>query len=303
MIMSGYIRRGGDNAVSEVWKDTGLHQRVRKTGFELQHKRDEYMKKIELHHHDFYELYFLMSGDVIYNIESRLYRVIPGDILVINPRELHKLRVNAQREEYGRYVLWIDAKTVRRLSTKKTDLFRCLNPANPGYSNQLHMSPEEQQHVHGLIHRLYQELQADAYGSDLMPELLLTQLLVAINRIAAGEREPERDAVYSSQMVSSVVEYIGAHYGEELSLEALAEQFYVSKYHLSHEFNRLAGTSVHRYILKKRLLIARQMMAQGKRPSEVWEPCGFGDYTGFYRAFRAEYGTSPKEYVQSILQQ
>lgn len=289
--------------MSEEWKDAGLHRRVRKTGFELQHKTDEYLKKIELHHHDFYELYFLMSGDVTYTIESRMYRVVPGDILVISPRELHKLRINAEREEYGRYVLWIDAKTLRRLSTKKTDLSRYLDPSQPGYGNHIHMSPEEQQHVHGLIRRLYQELGADGYGSDLLPELLLTQLLVAINRIAAGEREPEREAEYTSPMVSAVVEYIGGHYGEELSLEALAERFHVSKYHLSHEFNRLAGTSVHRYIMKKRLLIARQLMAQGKRPSEVWESCGFGDYTGFYRAFRAEYGASPKEYVQAVTQQ
>lgn len=288
--------------MSGEWKDAGLHRQVRKCGFELQHKRDEYLKKIDLHHHDFYELYFLMSGDVTYTIESRLYRVIPGDILVISPRELHRLRIHAEREIYERYVLWIDAKTLRRLSTKRTDLLQYLDPARPDRGNQLHMPPEEQQHIHGLIHRLHQELQSDAYGSDLLPEILLTQLLVAINRIAAGEREPERDAAYSSKLVSEVVEYIGAHYGEELSLEALAERFYVSKYHLSHEFNRLTDTSVHRYILKKRLLIARQMLAQGKRPGEVWEPCGFGDYTGFYRAFRAEYGASPREYVQAIMQ-
>lgn len=288
--------------MNEGWKDAGLHRRVRESGFELQYKRDEYLKKIELHHHDFYELYFLMSGDVTYIVEGRLYRVIPGDILVINPRELHKLRIHAEREAYERYVLWVDAKTLRRLSTKRTDLSACLDPSRPGYGNQLHMPPEEQQHVHGLIRRLYQELQSDAYGSDLLPEPLLTQLLVAINRIAAPEGAQERDAAHSSRLVSEVVEHIGVHYGEELSLEALAERFFVSKYHLSHEFNRLTGTSVHRYILKKRLLIARQMMAQGKRPGEVWERCGFGDYTGFYRAFRAEYGASPREYVQSIMQ-
>ena len=58
--------------MSGEWKDAGLHRRVRESGFELQYKRDEYLKKIELHHHDFYELYFLMSGDVTYIFLSLL---------------------------------------------------------------------------------------------------------------------------------------------------------------------------------------------------------------------------------------
>ena len=102
--------------------------------------------------------------------------------------------------------------------------------------------------------------------------------------------------------VSKVIDYVNLHYGEQLSLDMLAERFFVSKYHLSHEFNRQVGTSIYRYIQKKRLLIARQLMAQGKRPNEVYSACGFGDYAGFYRAFKAEYGTGPREYALSVRQ-
>ena len=64
-------------------------QSMRRADFELQYKRDSYLKKVDLHHHDFYEIYFLITGDVTYTIESKLYRVAPGDILLISPRELH----------------------------------------------------------------------------------------------------------------------------------------------------------------------------------------------------------------------
>lgn len=279
-----------------------LHQEIKQLGYELQHKQDAYLKKVDLHHHDFFEIYFLMSGDVTYTIESKLYRVMPGDILLISPRELHKLHIRTDREPYERYVLWVAPKTLRRLSTGKTDLLQCLDPSRPGYRNQLHPLPEEQQYLHGLIRRLHLERQAEGYGSDLAAESLLPQILIEINRVAQRQEATEEDASRSSQVVSAAVDYIGEHYGEPLSLEELAERFYVSKYHLSHEFNRLVGTSIHRYILKKRLQIARQLMARGKRPGEVWESCGFGDYTGFYRAFRAEYGVSPKAYAGSVQQ-
>ncbi len=276
-------------------------QKMKRPDFELQYKRDAYLKKVELHHHDFYEIYFLVTGDVTYTIESKLYRVVPGDILLISPRELHQLHIKTEREVYERYVLWVDPRAVKRLSTRHTDLMSCLDPASPRYRNQLRMSPEDQRRIYDLIGRLYAELQEGGFGGELMPECLLTQLLVEINRIA--ERGgPEEAEARGGQVVSQVVDYIGAHYGEELSLEALADRFFVSKYHLSHEFARVVGTSVHRYIMKKRLLIARQLMAQGVQPSRVWSDAGFGDYTGFYRAFKAEYGVTPREYCRSVTQ-
>ena len=62
------------------------------------------------------------------------------------------------------------------------------------------------------------------------------------------------------------------------------------------------GTGIYQYIQKKRLLIARQRMAEGQKPVDVYALCGFGDYTAFFRAFRKEYGLSPREYVQSLNQ-
>ena len=90
------------------------------------------------------------------------------------------------------------------------------------------------------------------------------------------------------------------HYSESLSLDGLADQFYISKYHLSHEFNKHMGIGLYQYLQRKRLVIARQLMSQGKKPVEVYAQCGFEDYAGFYRAFRRIYGKSPREYIQSL---
>lgn len=267
--------------------------------FELQFKRDAYLQDVQLHHHDFYEVYFLLSGDVTYTIESRLYQVMPGEMLLINPRELHQVCIRPKMSTYERYTLWVDPQLLRRLSTERTDLFRCFDPGRPNYGNLLRLKPEEQQLIRSLFERLWQEYDSPSYGSDLLRESLLAQLLVAVNRMA--EQGDERFEPYlSNRLVTAAVEYINQHYGETLSLDLLAERCYVSKYHLSHEFNRQVGTSVHRYILKKRLLNARQLMAEGESPSRVYSRCGFGDYAGFYRAFRSEYGVGPREYALSI---
>jgi len=268
--------------------------------FELQFKRDAYLQDVQLHHHDFYEVYFLLSGDVTYTIESRLYRVMPGEMLLISPRELHQVCIRPEMSAYERYTLWVDPQLLRQLSTEKTDLTRCFDPSRPNYGNLLKLKPDEQRLIQSLFEALWREYNSAEYGSDLLRKNVLSQLLVEVNRMAEQDSGQFEEFSRSSRMVATAVEYVNQHYGEPLSLDLLAEQCFVSKYHLSHEFNRQVGTSVHRYILKKRLLNARQLMAEGEVPSQVYSRCGFGDYAGFYRAFRSEYGVGPREYAQSI---
>lgn len=81
--------------------------------------------------------------------------------------------------------------------------------------------------------------------------------------MAARELPTRSLTGHTTPLISQVLDYINAHYFEQLSLGQLASEFYISKYHLSHEFNRVVGTSVYRYIILKRLVIAKQMLAGG----------------------------------------
>lgn len=274
-------------------------QEMGKRDFELQYKRDSYLKDVELHHHDFFELYFLMSGDVTYIIESKIYHVMPGDILLISPKELHQLVIRPEMSSYERYVLWVDPQALQRLGGD-AELSRCFDTAMG--SNLISLHGEDRSRVQSLMEAMHRESHQGGFGSEKLMESLLVQLLVTVNRLALRQDTKPRDMPHSNVAVSRVIDYVNLHYGEALSLDMLAEKFFVSKYHLSHEFNRQVGTSIYRYIQKKRLLIARQLMAQGKRPNEVYSACGFGDYAGFYRAFKAEYGTGPREYALSVRQ-
>lgn len=275
-------------------------QQMQRSDFELQYKRDSYLIDVDLHHHDFYELYYLVSGDVTYTIESKLYKVLPGDVLLISPRELHQVHIEPGHAAYERYVLWISPQLIGELSAFGSDLFQALEPTRPGYTNQLRLQPNDRQKVRSMMEQLYSETQGSIFGSELLTRSLLTQLLVTVNRLAMREDCHPEEITHANRTVSQVVAYINLHYSEVLSLESLADRFFVSKYHLSHEFQRQVGTSVCRYIQKKRLQIARHLLSQGNKPNAVYSLCGFGDYTVFYRAFKSEYGTSPREFAASL---
>ena len=128
----------------------------------------------------------------------------------------------------------------------------------------------------------------------------MVQALTTINRLVAESPKNSELRDKSDSVVADVLNYINDHFSEDLSLDLLANKFFISKYHLSREFNRLVGTSVYRYIIQKRLAIARLLMGQGVPSTTVYQQCGFGDYSNFYRAFKAEYQISPKEYILQL---
>ncbi len=274
-------------------------QVMNRKDFEIQHKRDTFLEDVELHHHDFYEIYYLISGDVTYAIEGRMYHVVPGDILFLNPMELHQVSIKKDVDAYERYVLWIDPAMLTRLSTMTTNLGRCLDKERPTYCNQLRVPAEYKSEIKKLMDEIYKESDTTGFGVDVMETALLSRLLVLLNRLSENDKPVDKEQEGGSKLITDIIDYINAHYGEQLSLEDIAEKLYVSKYHLSHEFRKQMGTGVYRYIQKKRVQIARQMLANGEKPYDVYTQCGFRDYAGFYRAFTTEYGIGPREFVSS----
>lgn len=264
-------------------------QVMSRAGFEVFHYHDPEIDEIPIHHHDFFEIYFFLGGKVDYFIEGRTYELIPGDLLLIDPMELHRPLVGPCGS-YERIVLWIEKNYLTSLSDPGTDLCRCFYTG----CNRFHASHTD---IGNKLRLLSQEFSSAEYGSGVYCQGLLQQILVELNRLVLRSEEdgavPEIDP-----LVSQVLSYIRTHYQESLSLDELAAFFYVSKYHLSHVFSRAIGISVYRYILLKRLQMARELLSEGNAPGAVCRSCGFQDYANFYRAFKKQYGETPQNVMR-----
>ena len=273
-----------------------VRQNMHTTTFEIFRYKDAYLKEVALHHHDFYEVYFFLSGNVQYNIESRSYLLTPGDVLLISPMELHQPMFGSEHREYERIVLWIDKRFLEGFNIQGQDLTACFDTTVPGHTNLLRPEGVARQYLTFLLENLMAEVASEDPYSEMAALSLLAQVLVSLNRLAK-QSAGEENKSGPDATVYSVLGYINEHYSDNLTLDDLANKFFISKYHLSREFQRLVGTSVHRYMVQKRLVMAKQMLSEGKPSSEVYQQCGFGDYSNFYRAFKSEYQISPKEYV------
>lgn len=265
--------------------------------FEVFHYRDAKFEGVAVHQHDFYEVYFFISGNVEYRVEGKSYLLKKGDLLLINPLELHQPRIRPDQNPYERIVLWINKNYLSRLCTNSTSLSQCFDNTNPQHTNLLRLTKAQQSYFSTKLSELIEESLSKDYGSDLAAEAILTRFLVELNRLTLNsDKQIESDKI-SSPLIPNILSYINEHYCEKISLSSIADEFFISKYYLSHAFNDVVGTSVNRYITLKRLINAKQMLSSGIKPTTAAIHCGFNDYAGFYRAFTTEYGITPKEFV------
>lgn len=282
-------------------------QNMHSKDFEIFHYREPKPNEVEVHHHDFYEVYLFLNGEVEYWVEGRIFHLLPGDLLLINPMELHRPIVKTDSPVYERIVLWIDKEHLKALTDNSVDLMRCFDNTSPTHKNLLRPAPADRAdittHLGDLVHESY----STDFGAKLAAQGLFLQFMVKLNRLAAslalsadaivatGDHPLEETHPENSPLIAQVLSYINVHYGEAISLDGLSQRFFVSKYHLSHEFSKAVGTGLYRYIMLKRLLIAKQLLSEGMTPGEACTKCGFKDYTNFFRAFKAEYGISPSD--------
>lgn len=273
---------------------------LRRRDFEIHYNKDRSLKHIVRNSHKNYEFYFLISGDVTYYVDSISYHLQPGDVVLIAPEQVHEAFINAESQAYERYVLWLNSEFLEKLSSSRTDL---LLPFQKTYISSARISPAPDQKlsIHSLLERILISSTSQEYGSDLMTNSYIIELLVHIAKIKLFQKDYyfERSIRHdqkNSSLVSDILAYINEHIYEEISIEQLTSLFFFSRSHLNKVFNEEIGMPLHQFIVKKKLFLARQDLLTNESVNHICTKYNFGNYTSFFRAFKQEFGQSPREF-------
>ena len=264
--------------------------------YEIFHYYDSYVKEVGTHHHDFYELYCFVGGEVNYVVEGRSYSLEPGDILLISPSELHKMSATTFLK-YERYVLWMSESFLKRLSSSSSDLLLPFNRAAKSGENLFRLPKAEKERALTLLKECYSlSSRNGGYGNDILADGKIAELLIMLEtENSGGERTKSGD----DDVKNKLLLYINEHLTDpELSVEQIANSVFLSKSRIMHVFKDSVDCPVHKYIIKKRLVLAKEYLAKNEQVIDVYEKCGFSDYNSFFRSFKKEYGITPKEYAK-----
>ena len=271
--------------------------------FEIYYYNDRKITRVDAHVHDYYEIYFFVEGDVSIEFgegeKAKQIKLKHGDIVIVPPGLSHHAIIHSHDVPYRRFVLWITVDYLSGLMQTSPDYGYLMQLVSTRNEYIFHNDKIAFNAIQTKVFHLLEEIYSNRFAREAKISLCLNDLILHLNRVVY-EKHHERSDREEQKLSETLIDYIDRHLEDDLSLDYLASQFYVSKYHIAHIFKDNIGMPIHQYVLKKRLEACKDTIRNGAKISEAYLMFGFKDYSGFYKAFRKEYGISPKEWQDTI---
>ena len=259
--------------------------------FRLFHLCGPMEEPVDWHYHTFHKIIAFLGGESAYGVEGRRYLLRPGDLVLVPQGCIHRPEA-APDAPYERRILYISPEFLRRSSTQDCPLERCFERARESF--EFVLRPREADWL-GLPAALEQVLRVDGFGRELLAQSLFFQFLIGLSRSMAEDAPRYADPAAYDEKIEAILRYLTEHLTEPVSIDALAGQFFISKYHMMRQFRAQTGYTIHGYLSSKRLMRARELIAGGTPVLQAGEESGFGDYSAFLRAYRKQFGRTPNQ--------
>ena len=273
------------------------HTEYEKTGyldsdFKIFHLIDDNMAPIDFHYHDFHKILLLLKGNISYCIEGRTYKLKPNDIVFVPAGEVHRPILH-DKSTYERIIIYISKGYLDHYCSDSYDLSLCLLEAHHKQSHVLRVPAFATTRLGQIVRELEHSLDSTEYANELYQKLLFLEFLIQLNRITLHGGIEYINTFSSNKKIVEILDFLNKNLTNHISIDELADKFYVSRYHLMHTFKEETGCTIGSYITTKRLLLARDMIRDGSSVSAACDACGFGSYSSFIRAYRKQFHSTP----------
>lgn len=265
-----------DNSIVRIWHNTQT-------------------ENFEEHWHAALEVIMPVENYYDVRVGETFYHVLPGEIVVIPPGDLHELFAP---DSGSRFIFMFDISLIARLKS-----FVGIQSI---LSQPLYVTKERYPQIYEDVYQLLIQIRNEYFNKNEYAELTIFSLLLTLftkfgyNHINASNLFPNVRLYKQKEYIqkfNSLMEYIDAHYMENLNLEEIAESTGFSKYHFSRLFKQYTGFTFCDYLCHRRIKVAEELLARPDLSiTEVALQAGFPSISTFNRLFKQYKNCTPSEY-------
>lgn len=246
------------------------------------------------HFHTFYELCVMMCPNTKHLLEGKPYDMDTFDMIGIPPNVLHRSQY-PPGDPCKRLIIQFNLpRNVTGLSNEYEQLLGIFHREVPIFR----FDAELRKQLFSKLNDIFSLSPKTDPMRDLIIHLKFTEFLTLLflNQ-GRNQYTNKSEMTPMEKKIYSVTSYIHAHYFEDLSLDTLAQKFYISSCYLSHQFKDVTGFTLTDYIQMTRVRNIQSLLINTRVPiTEAALSCGFASFSQFNRVFQKHIGMSPSQY-------
>lgn len=218
---------------------------------------------------------------------EKTFPIQPGTLCFVGAEKLHYTMPD-RPDRYDRSKLFFPAQVTERLAALLPD-DRNLTRFGEDSFVCTRLNEEDR----SSAEEIFREIDA-AKNTPYADRIFLSGCLKLLTLL---ERKADEVTGVSTDAMGHAIEYINRNLSSGLTVDRICRAVHVSKYHFCRKFKRSTGLTVMNYVLKTRIVSAKNLLRKTSRSvSEISEDCGFSSISYFCRVFKQDVGVSPLEY-------
>lgn len=248
---------------------------------------------IPVHWHDEIEIIYVKKGKLSICVQEEMYQALSGDVLFVNPGELHFMESDDMSVEYYTILFPLEFISFQTEDLLEQQVLQPLRMKNLLFPICI-IEEEMKWKITALLKQAIEINEEKAIFYQLRTRILLLEI---IELFLKNNSFCKPSFAHTSSLQREMISYIQKHYTEKITLQMLAHEFHLSEKYISVYFKKHFSISFMQYVGHLRMTKAKHLLLSTDLPiTEVALSCGFFSVNLFIRNFKEMYQVTPLQY-------